>query len=369
MDSIHSISFENATDLSSLHHNSIQLIVTSPPYPMIEMWDEPFALQNPEIHTLLQKGNGKETFQKMHAILDQIWRECLRVLEPGGVIAINIGDATRKIGDHFQLYANHARIVQFFLNQHCFQLPTIIWRKPTNGPNKFMGSGMLPSNAYVTLEHEYILLFRKALSIKKFPPKDPARYHSAYFWEERNRWFSDIWFDLKGTTQKIAKRSPKKQQSSQSRADQQELRSRSAAYPLELPLRIIHMYSIQGDTVLDPFWGTGTTTLAAMLTGRNSAGIELIPEFQFLFQERLKNLENLSRDYVETRLKSHEQFVRDQYAIGKEFKYVAMHYNVPVRTKQEQKINFPEIQSFTDNNVSNGNLQYRVSYKKEKNQD
>ena len=98
-------------------------------------------------------------------------------------------------------------------------LPEIIWRKPTNSPNKFMGSGMLPAGAYVTLEHEFILIFRKGgKRIFKSDAEKLKRQQSAFFWEERNVWFSDLW-TLTGTNQKLNNKNS---------------RERSAAYPFDL---------------------------------------------------------------------------------------------------------------------------------------
>ena len=128
---------------------------------MISMWDGIFQEQDPEIESLLETGKGSEAYEKMHLVLDRVWRECARLLVPGGIACINIGDATRRLGEDFRLYSNHSRCVSAFENIGFQVLPPIFWRKSTNAPNKFMGSGMLPPGAYVTLEHEYILLFRK----------------------------------------------------------------------------------------------------------------------------------------------------------------------------------------------------------------
>ena len=129
-----------------------------------------------------------------------------------------------------------------------------------------MGSGMLPAGAYVTLEHEYILILRKGgkREFKKESDKQNRR-ESALFWEERNLWFSDIWFDIKGTPQTLG---------AQNLGDKT-ARKRSGAYPFELAHRLINMYSVKGDRVLDPFLGTGTTMAAAMAAGRNSVGYEM----------------------------------------------------------------------------------------------
>ena len=134
-----------------------------------------------------------------------------------------------------------------------------------------MGSGMLPAGAYVTLEHEYVLIFRKDTK-REFSSdaEKSARMRSAFFWEERNKWFSDVW-DFKGTVQGL---------------NHCDLRSRSAAYPLELAYRLINMYSLYEDTVLDPFLGTGTTTLASIACGRNSIGFEIDRAFSsFIFEQ------------------------------------------------------------------------------------
>jgi DNA modification methylase len=92
-------------------------------------------------------------------------------------------------------------------------LPNILWRKQTNAPNKFMGSGMMPPGAYVTLEHEHILIFRNGGKRQFNSQKEKTnRRQSAFFWEERNQWFSDVWMDLKGARQKIADKQAAKTQ-------------------------------------------------------------------------------------------------------------------------------------------------------------
>jgi DNA modification methylase len=157
----HKIYIDTAAKMNAIESNSIALVVTSPPYPMIEMWDEIMAKQNPEIQNALDKKDGAKAFELMHSLLDDVWGEISRVLMPGGFACINIGDATRTLNGEFQLYSNHSRIINTFNKLGLQNLPNIIWRKQTNAPNKFMGSGMMPSGAYVTLEHEWILIFRK----------------------------------------------------------------------------------------------------------------------------------------------------------------------------------------------------------------
>ncbi|MGD8653418.1 MAG: DNA methyltransferase, partial [Desulfobacterales bacterium] len=153
----HRIHFQDARQMKSLSTGTVDLVVTSPPYPMIAMWDKLFIGQNPDIEPVLQNGDGPKAFELMHRQLDAVWQELWRILKPGGIVCLNVGDAARTINDRFRLYPNHARMLNQFLTLGFQALPAILWRKQTNAPNKFMGSGMLPPGAYVTLEHEYIL--------------------------------------------------------------------------------------------------------------------------------------------------------------------------------------------------------------------
>ena len=137
--------------MKEISSKSVDLVVTSPPYPLIELWDDIFSTINPEIKEALENQNGPLTFELMHQELDKVWREVYRVLKMGGIACINVGDAVRTIGKDFRLHSNHSRILDCCFKLGFNSLPEIIWRKPTNAPNKFMGSGMLPPSAYVTL--------------------------------------------------------------------------------------------------------------------------------------------------------------------------------------------------------------------------
>lgn len=335
MKTTHTIFLKDSRDMSEIESNSIDLIITSPPYPMIEMWDTLFSSQNVKIKATLEQENGSLAYNLMHETLNEVWKECIRILKKAGIICINIGDATRKIGKTFQLFPNHVKVSQFFQDNGYFSLPTILWRKPTNSPNKFMGSGMLPTNAYVTLEHEYILIFRKGKETRNFKPKSENRYNSAFFWEERNKWFSDIWEGMKGVSQKLQNNG--------------ELRERSAAYPLELPYRLINMFSVFGDTVLDPFWGTGTTSLAAMILARNSFGYELNSEFMNIFENNAKNIKKITSEINRERMRKHIDFIQ-KYSREKDIKYTSKYYGFPIITSQERNMLFYSIKNISINN-------------------
>lgn len=335
------------TDLADC---SIDLVVTSPPYPMVEMWDESFIRQDPGILAPLEAHDGQAVFECMHRVLDMVWDELGRVVKQGRFACINIGDAVRKIGDEFRLFPNHTRIVDAMVKRGFSPLPCIIWRKQTNAPNKFMGSGMLPAGAYVTLEHEYILIFRKG-GKRVFNTSDAKqlRRENAFFWEERNNWFSDVWMDLKGTRQQLM---------------DSRVRKRSGAFPFDLPYRLVNMFSVTGDTVLDPFSGVGTTMLAAMASGRNSSSFEIEGKFISTISDKVSEIIDFSNLLIKSRIDRHAQFAEERNKNAKPMKYLNAHYGFPVVTRQETDLFFYPLTAVNINSRAgvNGQAIYTVHY-------
>lgn len=227
---------KSSEDMSEIQDKSIHLVATSPPYPMIKKWDSLF---------------NKVDFEYQHEILDNVWTECDRVLIDGGILCINIGDATRSIDGSFCCYPNYARIVTFCYAAGFVPLIPIYWRKISNRPNAFLGSGFLPPNAYVSQDCEYIAIFRKG-KLRKFKPKDEVRKESSFTKEERDLWFSQIW-NVPGA--KGAKD--------------------TSSFPEEIPYRLIKMFSVLNDVVLDPFAGSGTTGIVANNLKRNYIGYNI----------------------------------------------------------------------------------------------
>ena len=324
METFHRPIYYDATAMDAVDDASVNLVLTSPPYPMVQMWDPLFSHQDPKITHALETHQGPLAFEAMHRILDRVWAECFRVLAPGGFACINIGDATRSLGTEFALYPNHSRILAAALSLGFTCLPTIIWRKQTNAPNKFMGSGMLPAGAYVTLEHEYILILRKGgKRIFSSEAQRQIRRESAIFWEERNKWFSDVWMDIKGSRQALGNK---------------ETRNRSAAFPFELAHRLILMYSLKEDTVLDPFLGLGTTMAAAMATGRNSLGYEIDPNLGPVIAQTAGAAIALGQDTSQRRLENHRQFIREREALKGPTKHWNLPHDMAVVTAQEKAL-------------------------------
>ena len=336
--------FDDARDMQSVADKSVQLVVTSPPYPMIGMWDDHFTRMNPAVAKAIERGDGWRAFELMHAELEPVWRETHRILAPGGIACINIGDAVRSVGGEFRLYPNHARMQAFCCDIGFSALPMIIWRKPTNAPSKFMGSGMLPPAAYVTLEHECILILRKGPG-RKFESREDKdrRRASAYFWEERNAWFTDLWRDVKGVGQHMPGG---------------RIRGRSAAFPFEIPYRLISMFSVKGDRVVDPFVGTGTTMAATAAAGRNAVGFELESAFAEAVNANLRSCVPIGNQRIRRRLDNHLEFVGHKSASGHRFKHTNRHYGFPVMTGQETELLLNEVLAVQ----RTGKNEYTVSY-------
>jgi len=310
---------------------------------MIEMWDDLFSSVINDYEEKLSQENGFAAFDACHNWLDSIWDSIDDVVTNDVIFCINIGDATRKADDSFSLYPNHARITEWFVNNGYEPLPIIHWRKLANKSASYMGSGMTPSNAYVSLDTEYILLFRKNTGTRSFPSKDENRYESAYFWEERNSWFSDLW-EIQGDRQS---------------STNETIRDRTAEYPFEIPFRLINMFSVYDDTVLDPFLGTGTTLQTTAALRRNGIGFEIDLSLQQTITEKLKTLSTY-QSVQRNRLQNHVDFVKNS---DKNHTYTHESYDMPVKTKQEKNVTFYEPSSavVTD---SIDPLTARIEYKK-----
>jgi DNA modification methylase len=202
---------------------------------------------------------------------------------------------------------------------------------------------MLPAGAYVTLEHETILVARKG-GKRTFstPAQKKMRRESAYFWEERNRWFSDVWTDLRGAGQTLPGDGSR----------------RSAAFPFEIPYRLISMFSVKGDRVVDPFAGTGSTLLAAMAAGRNSVGFETDRRATSGFDEAVRQIPEKAAARIASRLQAHEAFVSEAAAAGRHFKHRNRYYDFAVMTAQETDLLINPVIGV----AADGENRYRVRY-------
>ena len=255
--------YTTSQTMTGVDNSSVELVVTSPPYPMIERWDE-FG-----------------DYDTMHDMIEMVMSECYRVLVDGGIACINIGDATRTV-DTFQCYPNHAEILVRARGIGYDTLVPIHWMKPTNRPNSFLGSGFMPPNAYTTLDTEYIIVLRKG-GPRQFD-EGLLRRASQFTKEERDSWFSQQW-KVKGARQ-----------------------DGRSVFPPEVPYRLVRMFSVLGDTVLDPFAGTGTTLEVARSLGRSGIGYEVNQELAPRIEDNLRRVNSIPvSDILENLVKNEER--------------------------------------------------------------
>jgi len=231
--------------LPAIPSNSVQLMVTSPPYGDIK-----------DYGSTGQIGFG-QTYDQYLNSMNYIWEECYRILEPGCKAAINVGEQFKIASKDspYQILPIPADVIRHWTKgMGTIYLGGIIWEKITNtktsGGGTFMGSLYHPRDGYITYEHEFILLFKKPGKARK--PTKEQKEKSLLTKEQRSSWFRGIW-NIPPVKQK----------------------DHSAMFPVELPERLIRMYTFYNETVLDPFMGSGTTAQAAEESGRNSIGIEL----------------------------------------------------------------------------------------------
>ena len=249
----HTLYNADARRMEFVKPESVHLVVTSPPYWTLKEYQR----------TDGQLGfvNDYETFLKA---LDEVWRGCYNALVPGGRLVCVVGDvclSRRKNAGVHSVIPLHASI-----QEHCrvlgfTNLSPIIWHKIANAAYEADGNGggflgkPYEPNAVIKNDIEFILMERKPGGYRS--PSLAARILSVISTDNYQQWFQQIWTGLTGAS----------------------TRDHPAPYPLALAERLVRMFSFVGDTVLDPFMGTGTTNVAAAKWGRNSIGVEITPDY------------------------------------------------------------------------------------------
>lgn len=266
----HELRLSDARDLSWLPDESVHLIVTSPPYWTLKQYRE----ENPG-----QMGDI-EDYEAFLDELDKVWRECARVLVGGGRICCVVGDICipRKKGGRHLVMPLHSDIQVRARGLGLDCLTPIIWHKIANGVTEASGNGAgfygkpYQPGAIIKNDIEYVLFLRKGGRYRSVMPIQKAL--SMISREEMQGWMRSIWTDIRGTSTRNGHPAP---------------------YPVELAERLIRMFSFAGDTVLDPFVGTGSTSLAALNAGRNSIGSDVEPAYLSAAYEKLGTASNSPR--------------------------------------------------------------------------
>lgn len=261
----HTIFRADARDVR-LEDESVHLVLTSPPYWTLKEYEE----------TDGQLGHV-EDYNTFLDELDRVWDNCFHALVPGGRLICVVGDvclSRRKNKGRHTVVPLHASIQERCRTIGFDNLSPIIWHKISNAAHEvengssFLGKPYEP-NAIIKNDIEFILMERKPGGYRQ--PTEAERLLSVISEENYQCWFQQIWTGLTGAS----------------------TRNHPAPYPVELAVRLIRMFSFVGDTVLDPFWGTGTTSLAAMSWGRNSVGVEVNPNYLRYAAKRLQNSKNM----------------------------------------------------------------------------
>jgi DNA modification methylase len=248
----HELHLGDARDMGGLGEESVHLVLTSPPYWTLKKYRDSEG----------QLGHVAE-YEDFLAELDRVWRQCFRFLVPGGRLVCVVGDvclSRRKNQGRHTVVPLHASIQEHCRTIGYDNLAPIIWHKIANAVyevsngSSFLGKPYEP-NSVIKNDIEFILMERKPGGYRQ--PSVATRVLSVIPADKHQEWFQQIWTGLTGAS---TKRHP-------------------APYPLELANRLIRMFSFVGDTVLDPFLGTGTTTIAASQCGRHSIGYEVDAEY------------------------------------------------------------------------------------------
>jgi DNA methylase N-4/N-6 domain protein len=257
--------------MDELSDSSVHLVVTSPPY-----WQlKDYGADN-------QIGFN-DSYENYINNLNLVWKECYRVLYDGCRLCINIGDqfARAVYYGRYKVIPIREEIIKFCESIGFDYMGAIIWKKVTTsnttGGGVQMGSYPYPRNGILKLDYEFILIFKKLGDAPK--PTKEQKERSKMTADEWNTYFAGHW-NFPGIRQN----------------------GHIAMFPEELPTRLIKMFSFVGETVLDPFLGSGTTSLAAKNTDRNSIGFEINSEFTSVIREKLnvfqKDLEGTIYDFV-----------------------------------------------------------------------
>jgi len=323
---LHKIIIGDSRRMKEVAEESAHLIITSPPY-----WQ------------LKDYGNGKQigfndTYEEYINNLNLVWNECHRILHKGCRLCINIGDqfARSVYYGRYKVIPIRTEIIKFCENAGFDYMGAIIWQKVTTchttGGATVMGSFPYPRNGILKLDYEFILIFKKYGNSPKVSKE--IKEQSRLTQEEWNQYFTGHW-NFPGEKQN----------------------KHLAMFPEELPRRLIKMFSFVGDTILDPFLGSGTTSLAAKNLNRNSIGYEINEDFLRVIKDKL-NIEQRSiiQDITFEIIKQDEFKLN----IEKEIKKLAYIFEDPIKFDKKVDPRKLRFGSKIDNSHSERETHYTV---------
>lgn len=249
--------------MKEVENSSVHLIVTSPPYWQIKDYGHEDQI------------GFNDTYEEYINNLNQVWKECERILYSGCRLCVNIGDQFTRAATYgrYKIIPIREEIIRYCENNNFDYMGAIIWQKVTNmsttGGASVMGSFPFPRNGLIEIDYEFILIFKKLGQT----PNNVAPEN-----KEKSRMTKEEWRDFFRGHWNFA--------------GAKQGNGHIAMFPEELPRRLIKMFSFVGDTILDPFLGSGTTTKIAKNLERNSIGYEINPDFLPVIKDKIGVSEN-----------------------------------------------------------------------------
>lgn len=321
----HKIVFGDSRSLNKIHDKSVQLIVTSPPYWQLKDYGAKEQI------------GFNDSYEEYINSLNLVWMECNRVLDDGCRLCINIGDqfARSVYYGRYKVIPIRTEIIRFCESLGMDYMGAIIWQKTTtmntSGGGAVMGSYPYPRNGILKMDYEFILLFKKQGNAPKPSPAQKAM--SKLSQDEWKLYFSSHWY-FNGNKQI----------------------EHIAMFPEELPKRLIKMFSFSGETVFDPFAGSGTTALAAKHLRRNSISYEINKEFAPVIREKLCG--------GQLKLDDDFQLAFYEDKAGKTFAYDRLPYIFHDPHKMDKKIDVKKLQFGSKLDKNEGKRENLFSVKK-----
>lgn len=322
----------DSRNMSLLPDKSVHLIITSPPYWQLKDYGSDNQI------------GFHDSYEGYINQLNLVWSECNRVLKDGCRLCVNIGDqfARSVYYGRYKVIPIRTEIIRFCETMGMDYMGAIIWQKQTTmnttGGAAVMGSFPFPRNGILRIDYEFILVFKKQ---GKAPvPSTEQKAASEMTKEEWNKFFASHW-TFGGAKQD----------------------KHIAVFPEELPHRLIRMFSFVGETVLDPFMGSGTTALAAKHNGRNSVGYELNPDFKSIYKEKVEGQNDFFYDcefsYLtdtvdfdrQAKLNAQPYIFSDPHAMNNKVEVKKLQYGSRIDSERKQREDYYSIKNVLSTNI------------------
>lgn len=322
----------DSRNMGRIPDKSVHLIITSPPYWQLKDYGSDRQI------------GFHDSYEDYINHLNMVWSECNRVLKDGCRLCINIGDqfARSVYYGRYKVIPIRTEIIRFCETLGMDYMGAIIWQKQTTmnttGGGAVMGSFPYPRNGILKIDYEFILIFKK--QGKSPTPTAEQKAASAMSKEEWNKYFASHW-TFGGAKQD----------------------KHIAVFPEELPARLIRMFSFVGETVLDPFMGSGTTALAAKHLGRNSVGYEINPDFKEIYKAKVDSSNDMFTAYecfystdnttfdLQSKLEALPYLFHDSHAMNNKVEVKKLQFGSRIDSERKEREEYYSVKSIQSANT------------------